>query len=179
MASAEERPDRKGGGPSGASAKAANADEIQERYLRRAIAEINELDDEPRPGRRAARPVLGSAIRSATCSSSSITPTQNEIHEGVAFFGRAGQAPQVAAATRRRPARRVRDELASSSAPRTPAEARRWLTRELHTRPAPARGRDGRPIVAFLAELDFHSRSRSTPTAWASSSGSPRRSRRS
>ena len=57
-------------------------------------------------------PVLGSGHPLGDVFLLKHHPTQNEIHEGVAFFGRAGQALlKSLAATRRRPARRLRDEL--------------------------------------------------------------------
>ena len=94
MASADERPDPKSAATERSGREAtANGDEIQERYLRRAIAEINELGDELLAlGDELHVPVLGSGHPLGDVFLLKHHPTQNEIHEGVAFFGRAGQA---------------------------------------------------------------------------------------
>lgn len=69
------------------------ADDISERYLKKAIAEINDL------GREIARaaapervPVLGSGHPLADIFLLKHRPQTAEVHEGVAFFGRTGQA---------------------------------------------------------------------------------------
>src|SRR6186713_330440 len=133
MASAEERPDPKGGTPSGSSAKAANADEIQERYLRRAIAEINELGDELLAlGDELHVPVLGSGHPLGDVFLLKHRPTPSEIQEGVAFFGRSGQALLKSLQ------RLAVDPLAIYGTnclkfgTEDSADARGWLTRELH-----------------------------------------------
>jgi uracil-DNA glycosylase family 4 len=68
-------------------------DEIYERYLHKAISEINELGDElARSGDELRIPVLGSGHPLADIFLLKWTPQPQEIQEGVAFFGRAGQA---------------------------------------------------------------------------------------
>jgi uracil-DNA glycosylase len=68
-------------------------DEIYERYLRKAIAEINELGDElARAGDELRVPVVGSGHPLADILLLKHAPQQQEIQEGVAFFGRTGQA---------------------------------------------------------------------------------------
>jgi uracil-DNA glycosylase len=68
-------------------------DEIYERYLKKAIAEINELADElARAGDELRVPVLGSGHPLADVFLLKYAPQPSEIQEGVAFFGRAGQA---------------------------------------------------------------------------------------
>ena len=68
-------------------------DEIYERYLQKAISEINELGDElARAGDELRIPVLGSGHPLADIFLLKWTPQPQEIQEGVAFFGRAGQA---------------------------------------------------------------------------------------
>ena len=67
--------------------------DISERYLKKAIAEINELGAEL--GRAAGpdgTPVLGSGHPLADVFLLKYGPQAAEFHEGVAFFGRAGQA---------------------------------------------------------------------------------------
>jgi uracil-DNA glycosylase family 4 len=68
-------------------------DDISDRYLKKAITEINELGAELA---RAAGPehalVLGSGHPLADILLLKYGPQASELHEGVAFFGRAGQA---------------------------------------------------------------------------------------
>ena len=69
-------------------------DEIYERYLERAIAEINELGSEitrPEPDPSVGR-VVGSGHPLADIFLLKMRPGASEIAEGVAFFGRTGQA---------------------------------------------------------------------------------------
>jgi uracil-DNA glycosylase len=68
-------------------------DEIYERYLKKAISEINELGDElARAGDELRVPVLGSGHPLADVMLLKYSPQPSEIQEGVAFFGRSGQA---------------------------------------------------------------------------------------
>jgi uracil-DNA glycosylase family 4 len=68
-------------------------DDISERYLRKAIAEINELGaDLARAAGSDRAPVLGSGHPLADVFLLKYGPQASELHEGVAFFGRAGQA---------------------------------------------------------------------------------------
>ena len=68
-------------------------DEIFEKYLQKAIAEINDLGDEiARAVGGSAVPVLGSGHPMADVLLLKYAPQASEIQEGVAFFGRAGQA---------------------------------------------------------------------------------------
>jgi uracil-DNA glycosylase family 4 len=68
--------------------------DISERYLKKAIAEINELGDEIARAAGAADrvPVLGSGHPLAEIFLVKHRPQPAEVQEGVAFFGRAGQA---------------------------------------------------------------------------------------
>lgn len=68
-------------------------DEIYERYLKKAISEINELGDElARAGDELRVPVVGSGHPLADVLLLKYAPQPAEIQEGVAFFGRSGQA---------------------------------------------------------------------------------------
>lgn len=70
-----------------------SADDISERYLKKAIAEINDLGHEIAQSAGSERvPVLGSGHPLADIMLLKHTPQTAEVHEGVAFFGRAGQA---------------------------------------------------------------------------------------
>jgi len=69
------------------------SDDISERYQKKAIAEINELGDEIARSAGPDRvPVLGSGHPLADIFLLKYGPQAAEIHEGVAFFGRTGQA---------------------------------------------------------------------------------------
>jgi uracil-DNA glycosylase len=68
-------------------------DDITDRYLRKAISEINELGTELARAAGPDRvPVLGSGHPLADIMLLKYGPQASELHEGVAFFGRAGQA---------------------------------------------------------------------------------------
>ena len=68
-------------------------DEIYERYLQKAITEINELGHEiAQAGGGNRVPVLGSGHPLADIFLLKYGPQPSELQEGVAFFGRAGQA---------------------------------------------------------------------------------------
>ena len=73
-----------------------STDEIYERYLARAIREMNTLGDEisscARVGHPALAPVLGSGHPLADVMLVKYRAQSSEIQEGVAFFGRAGAA---------------------------------------------------------------------------------------
>src|SRR3954447_24285296 len=70
------------------------ADELYERYLARAISEVNALGDEiARRGDAPSRqPVLGSGHPLGDIFLLKHDPTPAELTEGVAFYGRVGQA---------------------------------------------------------------------------------------
>src|SRR3954451_4638383 len=74
----------------------ATDDEIQEKYLERAIRELNrlthDLQDCEHCPRGSLMPVLGSGHPQADIFLLKYAPTASEIEEGVAFYGRAGGA---------------------------------------------------------------------------------------
>ena len=68
-------------------------DEIYEKYLQKAITEINTLGDEVAQAGGGARvPVVGSGHPLADVMLLKYAPRPSELQEGVAFFGRAGNA---------------------------------------------------------------------------------------
>jgi len=68
-------------------------DEIYEKYLQKAITEINGLGDELAQAANGTRvPVLGSGHPLADVFLLKHTPQASELQEGVAFYGRAGNA---------------------------------------------------------------------------------------
>jgi uracil-DNA glycosylase family 4 len=71
----------------------ASTDDISERYLKKAIAEINDLGREIAQAAGPDRaPVVGSGHPLADLFLLKHAPQTAEVHEGVAFFGRTGQA---------------------------------------------------------------------------------------
>ena len=74
----------------------ATDDEIQEKYLERAIRELNQLTRELQECEHCPRgklmPVLGSGHPQADILMVKYAATGAEIEEGVAFYGRAGNA---------------------------------------------------------------------------------------
>ncbi len=85
------------GGPSNPSASMpATDDEIREKYLERAIRELNTLTRElqscPHCPRGQLMPVLGSGHPQADIMLLKHAPLPSEVEEGVAFYGRAGGA---------------------------------------------------------------------------------------
>lgn len=128
------------------------SDEIYERYLKRAITEINDLGDElARAAGHDGVPVLGSGHPLADVFLLKFSPKPTEINEGVAFFGRAGEAVKKSL-------QRLGVDLMSvygtnclklAGATATEEEAHAWLARELHVV-------DPKLIVVMGAEtLDF------------------------
>jgi uracil-DNA glycosylase family 4 len=67
-------------------------DEIYEKYRDKAILEINALGDEIARAARGRVPVLGSGHPLGDVLLLKYRPQRSEVQEGVAFFGRAGQA---------------------------------------------------------------------------------------
>src|SRR6266568_436924 len=74
----------------------ATDDEIREKYLERAIRELNrlthDLQDCPWCPRGSLMPVLGSGHPQADIFLLKYSPTSSEVEEGVAFYGRSGSA---------------------------------------------------------------------------------------
>jgi uracil-DNA glycosylase len=152
MASAGERPQaarRSAAGRPG-------ADEIQERYLRRAIAEINELGDELLAlGDELHVPVLGSGHPLGDVFLLKHHPTQSEIQEGVAFFGRSGQALLKSLQRLSVDPLAVYGTNCLKFGTEDPADAREWLTRELHIVQPRLVVAMGAETVGFVDELAF------------------------
>ena len=155
MASADERP-----GTAPSRGRAANrvtpSDEIQERYLRRAISEVNELGDELLAlGDELHVPVLGSGHPLGDVMLLKHTPTQSEIHEGVAFFGRAGQALLKSLDRLSVDPLAVYGTNCLKFGTEEPAQAQGWLTRELHIVQPKLLVAMGPETVAFVNTLAF------------------------
>jgi uracil-DNA glycosylase family 4 len=131
-------------------------DEIYERYLKKAISEINELGDElARAGDELRVPVLGSGHPLADVFLLKFSPQPSEIQEGVAFFGRAGQAVLKSLQRLHVDPLAVYGTNCLKFGTEDPADAASWLTRELHIVQPKLVVSMGRRATVFLNELHF------------------------
>ena len=131
-------------------------DEISEKYLQKAIAEINELGDEI--GRAAGEgrvPVLGSGHPLADVFLLKHEPRPAEVQEGVAFYGRAGQAILKSLQRLRVDPLAVYGTNCLKFAGGDAEEARPWLARELHIVQPKLLVVMGEPALAFLNDARF------------------------
>jgi uracil-DNA glycosylase family 4 len=110
-----------------------SADDISERYLKKAIAEINELGHEIAQAAGSERvPVLGSGHPLADIMLLKQAPQTAEIHEGVAFFGRSGQAVLKSIQRLRVDPMAIYGTNCIKFEGASDEDARNWLARELH-----------------------------------------------
>ena len=131
-------------------------DEIYERYLRKAIAEVNELGDElARAGDELRVPVVGSGHPLADILLLKHTPQHQEIQEGVAFFGRSGQAVLKSLQRLHVDPLAVYGTNCLKFGTEDPADAAAWLTREIHIVQPKLIVAMGDATVEFLNELRF------------------------
>jgi uracil-DNA glycosylase len=131
-------------------------DEIYERYLQKAISEINELGDEiGRAGDETHVPVLGSGHPLADVFLLKHAPKPSEIQEGVAFFGRAGQALLKSLQRLHVDPMAVYGTNCLKFGGESFEEAAPWLTRELHIVQPKLLVLMGEQTVAFVNELGF------------------------
>ena len=131
-------------------------DEIYERYLKKAISEINELGDElARAGDELRVPVLGSGHPLGDIFLLKLTPQPAEIQEGVAFFGRAGAAILKSLQRLHVDPLAVYGTNCLKFGTEDPADAASWLTRELHIVQPKLVVAMGERVVAFLDDLRF------------------------
>jgi uracil-DNA glycosylase family 4 len=133
-----------------------SANEIQDRYLKRAIAEINELGDELRShGDELHVPVLGSGHPLADVFLLKWTPRPSEIQEGVAFYGRSGEALLKSLVRLHVDPLAVYGTNCLKFASQKPEQARSMLTRELHIVQPKLIVAMGDDTLRFLDALDF------------------------
>jgi uracil-DNA glycosylase family 4 len=131
-------------------------DEIYERYLQKAISEINELGDEiGRAGDVTHVPVLGSGHPLADVFLLKHSPKPSEIQEGVAFFGRAGQALLKSLQRLHVDPMAVYGTNCLKFGGESFEEAAPWLVRELHIVQPKLLVLMGEETVAFLNRLEF------------------------
>ncbi len=108
-------------------------DEIAEKYLQKAISEINELGDEIARAAGGERvPVLGSGHPLADVMLVKYEPQAAELQEGVAFYGRAGQAILKSLQRLRVDPMAIYGTNCLKLVGQDEEEARPWLARELH-----------------------------------------------
>jgi uracil-DNA glycosylase len=131
-------------------------DEIYERYLKRAIAEVNELGDElARAGDELRVPVLGTGHPLADVFLLKFSPQATEIQEGVAFFGRSGQAVLKSLQRLHVDPLAVYGTNCLKFGTEDPADAAAWLIRELHIVQPKLVVVMGARSVAFVNDLGF------------------------
>ena len=131
-------------------------DEIYERYLKKAISEVNELGDElARAGDELRIPVLGSGHPLADIMLLKFSPQPAEIQEGVAFFGRSGQAVLKSLQRLHVDPLAVYGTNCLKFGTEDPADAAGWLTRELYIVQPKLIVTMGNRSVAFVNDLDF------------------------
>jgi uracil-DNA glycosylase family 4 len=136
------------------------ADEIHEKYLQKAISEINELGDEiARAAGGVSVPVLGSGHPLADIFLLKHGPQPSEVQEGVAFFGRAGQAVLKSIDRLRVDPMKLYGTLCVKADAEPTDEdiehARQWLTREMHIVQPAMIVAMGEPALDFLNGLEF------------------------
>jgi uracil-DNA glycosylase family 4 len=133
-----------------------STDEIYERYLKKAISEINELGDElARAGDELRVPVVGSGHPLADIMLLKFSPQPAEIQEGVAFFGRSGQAVLKSLQRLRVDPMSVYGTNCLKFGTEDPADAAAWLTRELSIVQPKLIVAMGERSVAFVDDLAF------------------------
>jgi len=143
-------------------------DEIYEKYLQRAIVEINELGDEvAKAGGGTRVPVLGSGHPLADVMLLKHDPRPSEVQEGVAFFGRSGQAILKSLQRLRVDPMAVYGTNCLKFGGEEPEEARPWLTRELHIVQPKLLVLMGERTVEFVNALSFPLSDRIAPTEGA------------
>jgi uracil-DNA glycosylase len=139
-----------------ASVTPVTTDEIYEKYLKKAIAEINELGDEiARAGKGERVPVLGSGHPRADVFLLKHQPQAGEIQEGVAFFGRTGQAILKSLQRLNVDPLSIYGTNCLKFANEDEEEARPFLTRELHIVQPKLVVVMGEEALTFLNGLDF------------------------
>jgi uracil-DNA glycosylase family 4 len=131
-------------------------DEIFEKYLQKAIAETNELGDEiAHAAGEGQVPVLGSGHPLADVFLLKHEPKPAEVQEGVAFYGRAGQALLKSLQRLNVDPLAVYGTNCLKFAGGDEEEARPWLARELHIVQPKLIVVMGEETLAFLNGLEF------------------------
>ena len=130
-------------------------DEIYEKYLQKAIVEINDLAHEVAQAGGARVPVVGSGHPLADVMLLKFTPQAAEVQEGVAFYGRAGQAVLKSLQRQHVDPMSVYGTNCVKFADGAEDESRPFLTRELHIVQPKLVVPMGEAAVEFLNSLEF------------------------
>jgi uracil-DNA glycosylase family 4 len=131
-------------------------DEIYEKYLQKAITEINALGDEVAQAGAGARvPVVGSGHPLADVFLLKYAPRASELQEGVAFYGRAGNAILKSLQRLRVDPMAIYGTNCLKFADGDEEESRPFLLRELHIVQPKLIVAMGGPAVAFLNSVGF------------------------
>jgi uracil-DNA glycosylase family 4 len=131
-------------------------DEIYEKYLQKAITEINALGDEVTQAGAGARvPVVGSGHPLADVLMLKYSPKASELQEGVAFYGRAGNAILKSLQRLRVDPLAVYGTNCLKFADGDEEESRPFLLRELHIVQPKLIIVMGEQALAFLQSVDF------------------------
>ena len=131
-------------------------DEIYEKYLQKAITEINELGHEVAGAAGAERvPVVGSGHPLADVFLLKYRPRGAELQEGVAYYGRTGQAILKSLQRLRVDPMSVYGTNCLKFAVQDDDEARPWLARELHIVQPKLIVVMGPEALAFVNSLSF------------------------
>ena len=131
-------------------------DEIYEKYLQKAIAEINDLGHEIAvAGGDAAVPVVGSGHPLADVFLLKHDPKPAEVQEGVAFYGRTGQALLKSLQRLHVDTLAIYGTNCLKLVGGDEEEARPWLARELHIVQPKLVVVMGDEALAFLNSLEF------------------------
>jgi uracil-DNA glycosylase family 4 len=130
-------------------------DEIYEKYLEKAIVEINDLAHEVALAAGSRVPVVGSGHPLADVMLLKFTPQAAEVQEGVAFYGRAGQAILKSLQRLHVDPMSVYGTNCLKFADGNEDESRAFLTRELHIVQPKLIVAMGEAAVEFLNSLEF------------------------
>jgi len=131
-------------------------DEIYEKYLQKAILEVNELGDEIARAAGPERvPVVGSGHPLADVFMLKYRPQPSELQEGVAFFGRSGQAILKSLQRLRVDPTAIYGTNCLKYVDQPQDEALPWLVRELHIVQPKLVVVMGEEALRFLNEMEF------------------------
>ena len=130
-------------------------DEIYEKYLQKAIVEINDLAHEVAQAGGPRVPVVGSGHPLADVMLLKYRPQAAEVQEGVAFYGRAGQAILKSLQRLHVDPLAVYGTNCIKFAGEADDEARSFLERELHIVQPKLVVVMGEQALAFLNGLEF------------------------
>ena len=131
-------------------------DEIYEKYLQKAITEINALGDEVAQAATGTRvPVVGSGHPLADVFLLKYAPQASELQEGVAFYGRSGNALLKSLQRLHVDAMAIYGTNSLKFADGDEEESRPFLLRELHIVQPKLVVAMGEQAVAFLNSVKF------------------------